>query len=133
MARVTPNRIPHRELEVVPPGRAHELDFGPGATGDLTDLEVFEVSRQSDLPTRLSPRRRSHHHLAGFEAEDRPETDPESTGSVALIGFGRGVEGEEESSRVLEAHAAAVVAAHDPVDSVAPFDREINPTGAGIT
>ena len=34
---------------------------------------------------------------------------------------------------MLEAHPAAVVAAHDSIDAIASFNGDIDPAGAGVT
>src|SRR5262249_48245002 len=63
------------------------------------------------LPGHPPLRPRAHPDPPRVEPQDRPEADAEASRSPGLALLARGVEREEVAARVLEAHAAAVVAA----------------------
>src|SRR5690606_32805088 len=96
---------------------------------------VLQLAVEHHLPraaVRRRARPRADHDALGIKAQDRPEPDAEAADLVGALLLARRVEREQVATRVLVAHALAVVAAADAGLALAIFDGDLDLVGAGI-
>ena len=95
-------------------------------------LYHFEPTIEANLPAVAASGSRAHNNLVRFKSEHRPEADSKTSGGSRTAPFGRSVEREEKSLRVVERHAGSVVSATDAFNPTGSRGLEPDAMRAGV-